>query len=662
MKGSRILRAVVVLMAGLCCSAVHSKGGADLQGATVLVTGGAGFIGTHLLMNLAKQNCLSIVAVDNFNADYNIALKRLRAENIANATGIKVIKGDICSAGSDFMKHLLAATTFTHVVHLATQGGGGGGGDQGTQGVACVARVLQGLRQSDRYTGLSLPRLLYALPAIEANGENSADSFKAVDAFKAAKFGMTGAVGFLLPSVYGPMDRPDSTVARLTSAVLTGKHIVLPPYQLGRYAYVGDAAEAIAAALGARTLTLTPGGTGAVVFAMGCDTAPVPAASIVSFLEKYLGKKANVKSIDLSPLLSLPAEDMIPAERLPFIATVSMEQGLALYADWYKTRETSLIPCVSEMSVKGLCFNCGWTAAAKASRQLTASCDAVLYTVSGHAKTAALPAAPGNADCNVAFVNDQSPLFQTAERSPVTDSGSKALGQYHNWTLVGIANDLGSNVQDSRKLSRLPKINPRKFFAPRVRHAVYADTSVSLLVPVKDVVGRMTTRAAEGPGRGRSGAVFAAVRRAGGAIESLYDDIASVQETLVAKKRFPGIQAKLSEYKDACESYQQKYKGLLYNNVFDGSLFVHDLHSPMAREFRRRWFREYQEWADREQIAASFVIGMMHYQHMGKENLKTTNLKWVAIGSDEKRAAASESAFVRLLPAEEGKDFFSKNI
>ncbi|MBT3350318.1 MAG: NAD-dependent epimerase/dehydratase family protein, partial [Nitrospinaceae bacterium] len=63
----------------------------NLQGKKILVTGGAGFIGSHIISLLAEEGCAEIVAVDN--------MIRGRPENLAavmEKAPIRIVEGDIC--------------------------------------------------------------------------------------------------------------------------------------------------------------------------------------------------------------------------------------------------------------------------------------------------------------------------------------------------------------------------------------------------------------------------------------------------------------------------------------------------------------------------------------------------------------------------------------
>src|SRR5436305_14548242 len=86
----------------------------------VLVTGGAGFIGSHVVEALLQRNyCVAIL--DNFDSFYPPACKRRNLEEVRTAGKISLIEGDICEPAEVYE----AFTSFKPelVVHLAAQAG-----------------------------------------------------------------------------------------------------------------------------------------------------------------------------------------------------------------------------------------------------------------------------------------------------------------------------------------------------------------------------------------------------------------------------------------------------------------------------------------------------------------------------------------------------------
>lgn len=85
----------------------------------VLVTGAAGFIGSHSSVGLAKIG-YAVIGLDNFNLYYPVSLKLARESDLI-AQGIPVIHADINDY--ELLQDLFKACPFTHVLHLAAQAG-----------------------------------------------------------------------------------------------------------------------------------------------------------------------------------------------------------------------------------------------------------------------------------------------------------------------------------------------------------------------------------------------------------------------------------------------------------------------------------------------------------------------------------------------------------
>lgn len=85
----------------------------------VLVTGGAGFIGYHLLHRLNRDGA-NVTGLDSFSPYYSPALKRARADSLLSR-GVRVLEGDVCD--TDLMERLLLELRIDVVVHLAAQPG-----------------------------------------------------------------------------------------------------------------------------------------------------------------------------------------------------------------------------------------------------------------------------------------------------------------------------------------------------------------------------------------------------------------------------------------------------------------------------------------------------------------------------------------------------------
>jgi nucleoside-diphosphate-sugar epimerase len=85
--------------------------------ATIIVTGAAGFIGSHVSSALRERGD-TVVGIDNFDPFYDAALKR---ENQRRARLSELVEADICDA--DAMRSVLARVRPAGVIHLAAKAG-----------------------------------------------------------------------------------------------------------------------------------------------------------------------------------------------------------------------------------------------------------------------------------------------------------------------------------------------------------------------------------------------------------------------------------------------------------------------------------------------------------------------------------------------------------
>ena len=88
---------------------------------SILVTGGAGFIGSHFIEMLLARTERPIVCLDNYNDYYDPALKRQNTAAYRDNPRVTMVEGDFCDFSA--MGELFARHQFDHVVHLGAYAG-----------------------------------------------------------------------------------------------------------------------------------------------------------------------------------------------------------------------------------------------------------------------------------------------------------------------------------------------------------------------------------------------------------------------------------------------------------------------------------------------------------------------------------------------------------
>ena len=87
----------------------------------ILVTGGAGFIGSHLVEKLLAENIGRVAALDNFNEFYSPDIKRANLAAVSENPNFTLYETDICDAEN--LRKVFAENEFDTIVHLAAWAG-----------------------------------------------------------------------------------------------------------------------------------------------------------------------------------------------------------------------------------------------------------------------------------------------------------------------------------------------------------------------------------------------------------------------------------------------------------------------------------------------------------------------------------------------------------
>jgi UDP-glucuronate 4-epimerase len=87
----------------------------------ILITGGAGFIGSHLVDRLLSTGDCRVTVVDNFNDFYDPAMKRANVTAHLTRPEFKLVEADI--ADENAIEELFGQSEFDCIVHLAARAG-----------------------------------------------------------------------------------------------------------------------------------------------------------------------------------------------------------------------------------------------------------------------------------------------------------------------------------------------------------------------------------------------------------------------------------------------------------------------------------------------------------------------------------------------------------
>ena len=315
----------------------------------VLVTGAAGFIGSHVCRRLLGRGD-EVVGVDNLNDYYDPALKKARLSWLTNERHFSFRQLDIAEEG--VLGTTLGGRGVTKVVHLAAQAG--------------VRYSLENPRayiRSNVAGHLEILELCRALPSFEhlvyassssVYGGNQKVPFSEADRvdrpvslYAATKkadelISHTYSHLYALPqtglrffTVYGPWGRPDMAYWLFTQAMLEGRPIrVFNHGEMQRdFTYVDDVVEAVVAVLDRAPMAEKPPHR---VYNVG-NNNPVRLGHFIDVLEKLLGVQAVRQFEPMQPGdVERTFADITELERdFGFRPGIGIEEGLARFVAWY---------------------------------------------------------------------------------------------------------------------------------------------------------------------------------------------------------------------------------------------------------------------------------------------------------------------------------------
>jgi len=313
---------------------------------TILVTGGAGFIGSHLVEHLLEAGN-RVICLDNFDSFYSPMVKRANIKDALLHPSFTLIEGDIRDAGG--LKQCFEENEIDVVVHLAARAG-----------------VRPSIQNPELYYDVNVMGTLRLLEAMRTHGVT-----KLVFASSSSVYGNNKKVPFdendtvdtpISPytatkkacellchtyhhlyafdvfalrffTVYGPRQRPEMAISHFTRSILQGKPIELfgDGTTSRDYTFVGDIVSGLEAAISHVN--------GYEIINLG-NSHPVPLIELVHVIEEVAGKKATIR---WSPMQAGDVQttwaDTAKAKRLlGYSPSTPIRDGLAAYVQWLREK------------------------------------------------------------------------------------------------------------------------------------------------------------------------------------------------------------------------------------------------------------------------------------------------------------------------------------
>ena len=311
-----------------------------------LVTGGAGFIGSHVCERLLHDGH-AVWVFDDLNAFYDPAIKRGTLRELqALAKPFQFIHGDLTDAAA--VKELFASVKFDQIIHLAARAGV----RPSLEEPALYQRVnVEGtvnLLEAARHTGVRKVTIASSSSVYGVNAKvpfcERDPIFSAISPYAASKLACE-ALGHVYHhiygldvamlrffTVYGPRQRPDLAIHKFARLISDGKPI--PFFGDGStardYTYVTDTVDGI--------LACTRQEFGFEIFNLG-ESQTVTLSYLVQLLETALGKPAVLNRQPAQPGdVPITYADITKArERLGYHPSVKIEEGIPKFVAWFRS-------------------------------------------------------------------------------------------------------------------------------------------------------------------------------------------------------------------------------------------------------------------------------------------------------------------------------------
>jgi UDP-glucuronate 4-epimerase len=315
---------------------------------SILITGGAGFIGSHLVDQLLREGGWQISVVDDFNDFYDPAIKRENLAPYSSHPDVKLIEADIRDQAA--LARAFAGASFDCIVHLAARAG-----------------VRPSLTEPRLYVETNINGTLNLLELAREHGvkqfvfgssssvygENPKVPFSEDDPIfnPISPYAATKAAGELTChtyahlygmriiclrffTVYGARQRPDLAIHKFAKLITAGRPI--PVFGDGStrrdYTFVDDIISGVRAAIDYHQSNYE-------VINLG-ESRTVELRELIALLEKALGQKASIDRQPLQPGdVPQTYADIAKARRLlGYNPQTQIEEGIEKFVEWLRSR------------------------------------------------------------------------------------------------------------------------------------------------------------------------------------------------------------------------------------------------------------------------------------------------------------------------------------
>lgn len=313
---------------------------------SILITGGAGFIGSHLVDRLLSEGDWQVTVIDDFNDFYAPSIKRENISTHASNSSFKLIEADIRDAGA--LQKAFAGTKYDCIVHLAARAGVRPSLTEPRLYVETNINGTMNLLELARERGVK--QFVFGSSS-SVYGVNEKVPFSEDDPIfnPISPYAATKAAGELIChayshlydmrilclrffTVYGARQRPDLAIHKFAKLISEGKSI--PVFGDGStrrdYTYIDDIVAGVRAAIDYDQ-------TNYEVINLG-ESRTVELRELIALLEKELGARAEIDRQPPQPGdVPQTFADVAKARRLlHYDPQTDIETGLHRFVEWFR--------------------------------------------------------------------------------------------------------------------------------------------------------------------------------------------------------------------------------------------------------------------------------------------------------------------------------------
>jgi UDP-glucuronate 4-epimerase len=321
----------------------------------ILVTGAAGFVGSHL-SSLLREEGNTVHGIDNLSSYYAPDLKNLRIEKLLNPANVQFTNLDLVE--KSLLRNFLDKNNFDSVIHLAAQPGVRTPLNRSSEYIENNIQAFTNVLQL--VTELGIPNFLYASSSsVYGNSKEIPYSESSEDIHPVSVYGATKRANELLAptyvrgsstrarglrffTVYGPWGRPDMAYFRLINSGINKTEFTRfgDGHVKRDFTYISDITQQISDLL--KELQSQKKGFSDIVNIGGGN--PHSLNDLIESVNSKLGSDIHVLTSDMNPndTLYTCADVSLQKSLTGFVPKVSLSEGIKETIEWASSSDISL--------------------------------------------------------------------------------------------------------------------------------------------------------------------------------------------------------------------------------------------------------------------------------------------------------------------------------